>query len=322
VLSFFGLDVGSGFLLDPEELSLQVFDASTVERKMVPLEVLAETPVNLVSERIGVGVYAPTWTAPADGAVGEHVARWRYRFAGGVEQVVDEMFEVLTLAPFQRGPMYTSIAAVREHGLGVDSECNALSDPTIAALIIRASLRIERITGRVFEPRSVASQFDGSGTGVLRFSQPIVAFGGATVDSVGVAADDLHIYNRHLRGLAFPDDRDDPRVASDSRVFTAGRQNVTAYGVFGFTEPAPGSLWGTTPPAIAHAARLLVGKERDPLAATQAPVGPVMEERTRDQSVKYGASIADAFAANGWTGDPNIDQILVEYMRPPFMGVV
>lgn len=319
VLVFYGLDVMTGFLVDPEELTVEVFDVSSPEKWLDPVSVLAETPVT-TGDRLSVGRFAPSWAPASDGAVGEHVVRWRYRMADGDERVVDETFEVLAKQPFQLGPLYSSVAAFRAAGLDVDANACTSTDARILALLVLASRKIEQITQRFFEPRWVDERVDGSDSAVQRYGSPIIAIS-SIMDLEGTAwGGQLSVYNRHLCGLARPDDRNDPRVARVGGIFYEGAQNIRTAGVFGYTDPAPGSLWGVTPPAIAQVTRMLAARfDQNPTLAGTA--GPIAEERTRDQSVKYSSAGADAWATTSpWTGDAAIDSVLLEYLRPAFMG--
>ena len=103
-----------------------------------------------------------------------------------------------------------------------------------------------------------------------------------------------------------------------------GTQNVKINGIFGYTDP-DGTSWGKTPDAIAEACKMLVirnhAKLADPARDEWLRRSFITSERTRDQAI----SLADPSTrglATRFTGDPEIDQILAAYSRPPAMGAV
>ena len=148
------------------------------------------------------------------------------------------------------------------------------------------------------------------------------------------------IYNRHLtQGLLLPDDRDDPKLeffhGSDlggvrfepagalglaSLVWPRGQQNVMVRGVFGYTEP-DGSPTGSTPTLIRQVTKLLVMRDLPRLTDLDRREDAqrrwrLTSERTRDQAYTLEAlKLQGAF-----TGDPEIDNILVAFVRPADLG--
>jgi hypothetical protein len=90
--------------------------------------------------------------------------------------------------------------------------------------------------------------------------------------------------------------------------------------VFGYTEP-DGSPAGRTPEMIRHATKLLVMRDLPLLASTDQREDAqrrfrLTSERTRDQSYTL-----EALKLHGaFTGDPEIDNILVAFVRPPDLG--
>jgi hypothetical protein len=220
------------------------------------------------------------------------------------------------------------------------------TDARLQQLIARASRYIERVTGRFFEPRAQALRLNGTGGRVLPLGHPVIAIDEVFIDvgpySQGALAIDPSVYsisNRHLtQGLLLPDDRDHPKLeffhGSDvlgvrfeapglslsSFTWPRGAQNITVRGVFGYTEP-DGSPAGRTPELIRHVTKLLVMRElpllrdRDGREDAQRR-WRISSERTRDQ-----AYTLEALRLQGaFTGDPEIDQLLEAFMRPPDFG--
>jgi hypothetical protein len=216
-------------------------------------------------------------------------------------------------------------------------------DAKVESLILLAAEYIENFTGRWFEPRSRTFKLDGRGHAALFLHHPIISIASVTIEltpgtvnPLPVDLDDLSVYNRHVReGLTDPDDRNNPKIEffrsnEDLRratpgsvflVFPEGRQNVTVEGVFGFTDYDALDPQGKTPPLIAEVAkrlviRLLPLKVRQSLQGS----GAIWKMVTRDQRVEFGEPTRLAIQG-AFTGDPEIDQILARYRRPPHIGV-
>jgi hypothetical protein len=92
--------------------------------------------------------------------------------------------------------------------------------------------------------------------------------------------------------------------------------NVSVSGTWGYTE-ADGSASGRTPLAVRRACLLLVtrrlGLLGDASAQDAAHWWRVIEERTREQSIKFAPAEQSAAAL---VGDPEVDQLLRPYLRP------
>lgn len=317
------------------------------------LDVLAFDPNNTAA-----GFYAPRWVVPVDLPLGRYAIEWTYVLTlpssqafttfvtePALEGVVRKVFEVVAALPAARGaPQYSLVTDARDF-LGCGPEVN---DAALQRHIIRASRFVERATGRVFEARFAYRRFGGNGARRLHFGDPIVSVSSVGIDTqptqtgdLGVELDMLRIYNRHLsEGLLDPDDREDPRIEfvhSDdlegvrfvpfhgislrSLAFPFGVQNIHVRGVFGYTE-ADGSPWGETPDLIQHVTRLLVAREIHKLGTDEREDAQwrwrVKSEKARDVEI----DMTDPAALGGWTGNPEIDSILVSFTRPPRMGGV
>jgi hypothetical protein len=238
--------------------------------------------------------------------------------------------------------MYASVADLRAEGV-----TDAIADDArLEALLARASSYIERFTGRFFEPRELTHTLDGTGGRTLPLGHPIIRIDDVFIEASVFSPADLpvdpsvyRVYNRHLtQGLLLPDDRDDPRLefvhggdllgvrfeppglSLSSLVWPRGQQNVTVRGAFGYTEP-DGSPTGRTPELIRHVTKLLVMRELPRLADVDQREDAqrrwrITSERTRDQAYTLEAlRLTGAF-----TGDPEIDNVLVAFVRPPDLG--
>jgi hypothetical protein len=334
----------NGHLVDPVDLAFQVFRTATEEEQLAPVQVFpalagTEMPVNLVTDKLGTGRFSAVGWTPAD--KGSHFIRWYWTSeAGGVEQHVDVPFDVQGFAIDPSVPFYASVSMAREAGVAA---CDA-SDARVVAALRRASQFIDSITGRFFEPRYISSFYDGRGSTALLFTHPIIAVDEVKVTTRPVRPSDqaidkefLRVYNRHLSGMTSPDDRNNPRVElfsmtedwigvrpfSFSRlVFPKAQQNVSVSGVFGYTDP-DGSPFGRTPHDIEHVALLLMLRNIPGLLSQERQdailQGRLKSESTRDQSYELLTAKDLGLAAN-ITGDPEIDQVLARYMRPPTFG--
>lgn len=344
----------NGVLVDVAVLEFQVFDVSDPGKQQNPVQVYpamagARAPVDVANlcpagDKLSTGHFVARWTPPVDEAIGTHEIRWFFRLTlGSPEQSFREELEVLVEVAGFSGTGYAFVSDLRGEGVTVADA----SDARLQQLISLASRYVERITARFFEPRVQALTLDGTGGRTLPLGHPIIGVEGAFIDSSPFSPGDLpvdpsvfRVYNRHLtQGLLLPDDRDDPKLefihGSDlggvrfepvgalglaSLVWPRGQQNVTVRGVFGYTEP-DGSPTGRTPELIRHATKLLVMRQLPRLGDVDRREDAqrrwrLTGERTRDQSYTL-----EALRLHGaFTGDPEIDNILVAFVRPPDLG--
>ena len=252
------------------------------------------------------------YTAPASAQLGHHAVRWFVRAASG-ELHFETPFEVLVAPIDALQPGYCMLQDLRDEGFPSE----AVSDARLTRIIALASRTIERITGRFFEPRRQRIELDGRGSNDLLLDEPIIAIEKIELGSSGPVSG-ATVYNRHItQGLMLPDDRQNPRIRLG---FPCGARNVRVTGLFGYTEP-DGSPTGTTPLLIREACKRLVVREIPMLADAGRREDArqryrIVQERTREQSYTL-----DKLAHPGaLTGDPDIDDILVQFMRPADLG--
>jgi hypothetical protein len=343
----------NGVLVDVLSLEFQVFDVSTAQKRSRPLQVYPAEPgtravvdaAHLVpaGDKLSTGRFVARWTPPVDEAIGTHEIRWFFRLTPtSPEQSFREEFEVLVEVAGFSGMGYALVSDLRDEGVTVADA----SDARLERVIALASRYIERITARFFEPRAQTLALDGSGGRTLALGHPIIGVESVSIDTSPYSRGDLpidpsvlRVYNRHLtQGLLLPDDRDNPKIeflhGSDmlgvrfeapqislsSFVWPAGTQNITVRGVFGYTEP-DGSPTGRTPELIRHVTKLLVTRELPRIADLDRREDVqkrwrLTSERTRDQSYNL-----EALRLHGeFTGDPDIDNVLAAFVRPPDFG--
>jgi hypothetical protein len=302
----------------------------------------------VTANRLSTGRYAATW-APGSAAVGQYAVTWFFtRAIGALEESFSEEFE-LVLKPYV-GPNYCTVYDLRSEGLTTQ----AANDAKCQIAIVRASRYVDMFTGRGFGPTFKSIDVDGTGGRAVMFDEPIIG-----VDSINISfvtdftaqtlvapKDALVIYNRHLtQSLLHPDDRENPKMefvhGADlagvnyyesgtgyvlyQLMFPNGRQNVRVTGVWGYTDrnpsATPGAGPGVVPEMIREVAKMLVFRNLPSmLIRSQVGFNPgarVISESTRDQSVMFGSNL---MIKGAFTGDPEIDQILAAYCRPPQFG--
>lgn len=286
--------------------------------------------------RISLGHWVADWTVPDNELVGNHVITWFFKLtAASPEQTFTELFEVVPVVGSNIDGLYATVQDLYDEGV-------PSTKFTVAHLLGRieiASRMIDRFTGRWFYPRDLTIRLDGRDLDTIALAIPII-----DITAVEIAYDDsettlpfdldsLRIYNRHItQGLTDPDDRNDPRISiyypdSDQiRVspefgrFPRGRQNVIVSGTFGYTDP-DGSATGCTPALIKYATTRLTIRNSPKLAKAinNVTAGTIWKQQTRQQRVEYGEPSKMAIQG-AFTGDPEIDQIIVSYKRPIKLG--
>lgn len=242
---------------------------------------------------------------------------------------------------------YTTVAAVRTlEGLPAAPPAgDGPTDVQVQAAIDYASALIDMWCGQWFDARERTYLLDGTGESMLILPEaPIIAISSIKeLDELGnvvqtYAATSYIVYNRHLSGG--PDDRRLPRVEyrqagaypnmwanqrwiGGKMVWPLGQQNLRVHGWFGYRDFLISSITGMTPLAIERICRLLVLRYAWPtyshgdVAEEAMSRGRMQSERTRDQSWSvawpWDASTMGATGIGAWTGDPEIDRVLLTY---------
>lgn len=333
-------DFPAGTLQDVYSVAFEIFDS-------VYSVVQAKTALNTTTDRISKGRYAATW-APGSAVVGQYFVRWFYKAkSADAEKSFDQEFELVQL-PYTSSHYCTVYDLV---DMGLPSTVTAAE---AQRMIILGSKYAETYTGRgpfAFDPQFKTIEVDGSSARAILLGEPIVALEGVKMtivsafgqSNLSIISQALRIYNRHLTSnLTIPDDRQSPKVefihgddlngigsastnntASgyrlDTLVWPRGNKNAQFVGLFGYTE-WDGSFVGCTPIMLREIVKLLVFRnivERcgDDREARQRGYR-MTQENTRDQGFQYAQPWL-----KGWiTGDPEIDQLLLTFSRPPMFG--
>lgn len=326
----------TGWLSDPLAVSWQLFGPDGGQ--VWPAAAGTSEDLDLTASRVSSGHYCATWNSSA-AVVGRYTVRWSVTTASE-RRVFDQELEVVGQA--YSGAHYCTVADLRVEGL------TPARFPERAAqmLIVKASKYVERFTGRVFGAIAKTVRLDGTNARALLLNEPIVALDPTVLligDLVGepstLEPESLLVYNRHLsQGLLDPDDREAPKIefAGDGHLYCPGcaglgvrrwtqgiwpkgRQNVQVSGLFGFTE-VDGSWVGGIPELIREATKMLCFRTLDKMGSAgrddSMKRGRLLSEFTRDQGYTLQKSASSAVI----TGDPEIDNILVAFSRPPRFG--
>jgi len=205
--------------------------------------------------------------------------------------------------------VYGSVAQIRAEGVSVEQA----DDARVVEALATATSIIDRATGWFFEPRTLSFALDGRGTRSLLLPVPPIRIDSVTRFGVPLEPDDVEFEGAPVTA-AF----DEPRIMMVSGRFPRGEANVRIVGLFGYTEP-DGTDFGRTPRPIERAAVLLALRLL-PQLATDAGADArdrwrIIEEKTRDQSVKFLP-----FAEGAFTGDAEVDRLIRPYRRPSPLG--
>lgn len=251
---------------------------------------------------------------------------------------------------------YCSVQDLRDEGVP-ETGFGAKTDVYLEKVITRVSLMIDKYTGRFFEPRILTLTLDGTGRRALLFGDPIISITSIKIGSDFTLTeaqdlDNVRIYNRHLsENMTNPDDRENPKIEwaefdhrdesiailgeDAGKLFTPSRwpegtRNVQVVGVFGYTDYDVSDPEGITPVLIERAAVLMALRDMR-TAYTEASLREddlskwkVSKLKTRDQMIEYDkpSALGGMVGVGAFTGDPEIDRILLEYVRPPKYGAV
>lgn len=210
--------------------------------------------------------------------------------------------------------MYATVQDLRDEGVTAAQA----TDDRLTALIDEASGFIDRVTCWFFEPRALVYRLDGRGAPSIEPPAPPIRVDRLAVDETELSTDSEELV---VVGAPVQPCFDGPRLTlRQGRVFPRGQGNVEVEGLWGCTEP-DGTTEGRVPLAIRRACILLVLRWLTPLADEDTAGDArnrwrIIEERTRDQSYKLDR----VQQVGSITGDPEIDDILARYRRPPGLG--
>jgi hypothetical protein len=150
----------------------------------------------------------------------------------------------------------------------------------------------------------------------------------------------VRVFNRHLRGMPVPDDRENPHIGftvagriveltaagmfPGPRLFPLGRLNVFLFGAFGYTDPDPtGQIpEGITPKLVRHLTKLLVIRDILPEAQRAKKIAfREMHRIIQDHEGSTSVGLQQAWVKGGITMDPDIDRLLLRFRRGAAIAV-
>jgi hypothetical protein len=325
-------------MVDIAELKFDLYKVGFDKKSLVLSDIAVDVSDTPGSDRLGPGRYVAQLDVAAEHLLpGSHEVLWKYRVALGTPpKYAITQLEVLSDAAFYYGSMYCGYVP----SAILDRTYHAsISDLQVS--IDYASRYVESLTQRFFEPRysTYALTQIRSGPSLI-LDDPIIGIEKIEVDSgstiVGVLERTeldlsyVRVFNRHLRGMLSPDDREDPRIVyadyvsanyEEGGFFPQGSQNVFVTGVLGYTDHNNTPTGETPKPLLGAIVTIAQRRLLDPSGtdiSTQLP-GRIKEAKTRDQRVTFDTTGGGSFAT--LTGDPKLDEILLKYRRPPHVGL-
>jgi hypothetical protein len=326
-----------GIIDDPYSLAYAIYDLTSEDNFATPSEVVGRTDVDLDTEKLALGEFAPTWELDSDQATGLYQIRWFVKFTEDSTEVeYRQNFQVAAFAAGVWDYPLISVLDMRNEGF----TASTLSDSRVYQAVRMATRRIEQLTDNIFGARRMELKLDGDGSSVLNLPFPIIALESVVATFIGVTTTldvselGYKVYNRHLKGMLNPDDRKWPHIEvipkglpgyrynanweaslDDRWRFPKGPQNITVKGVFGYTDP-DGSPMGGVPDEIkwatARLAQRFLPKQSSPAVSELERAGQITSETTRDQSYSIGQKLQMSAPL---TGDPFLDEVLLRYRR-------
>lgn len=208
------------------------------------------------------------------------------------------------------GMAYCTIQDIREEGITVEQA----SDSKLYMLIELATSFIDGVTGQWFEPRPMELRLDGNDSEILLLPVFLISISVKGVRINGQAISDFRIYNRF-----WPDDRFNPQIYREAG-WPFGKQNIIIDGVWGFVEKE--GEGHRTPTLITQAAKRLVIRELPALGDVDAQDARQRVRIVQESTDGHQYSLARETRFTDYTGDPEIDEILIRYRLPAAIGSV
>lgn len=343
-------------VVDVVELEFRVLDISSALKRAFPVQIYPVGPpgtyqvvdpllADPAGVRLGVGHYFAPFTVPLDCDIGDHRIEWQFKLTTltPYEFFTEEFF--VTESAFLGADTYCGVGDIRAEGF---TDTVAFPDSRIEMLAQLSRRYIDKVCQRWFGARTFDDTnpllYDGNDARTLHLEVPIIRLDKLSIEHQGLLNPDIteidaaeyRVYNRHMTGLQYPDDRENPRIAfiqrrinevvssglyPAPRYFAMGRQNIHLEGVFGYTDP-DGSPFGIVPPLIAQVScRLII---RDLLLDADACAKLNVKNKWRiifDKEGTTSVRLHEIWLKGGFTGDSEIDNVLTMYRAPPRIGI-
>lgn len=222
---------------------------------------------------------------------------------------------------------YATLADARAEGVTTPQA----DDTRLQRLLDDATELIDTITGWWFAARSLTLSLDGSGAPHLHLPAPIVSLTSVTLCGTALTltagTGEVIVYGALTDPMS---ERRNPKLMRRSGSdryplkWPRGSKNIVIVGSFGMTDST-----GSAPPREIREVCLRLAIRSLSLltnAGGQAlrAAGDVVKETTDGHSYELAGAVAGAAGSwrrNGWTGDPDIDTVLMRWRAPISGGV-
>lgn len=328
----------AGVLADVFSIEFVIFDVSTETKRATPVQVYPGSG-RQDADSVGAqaGHYVASWTVPSGEVLGRHrVIFYVVNEDGDDERELTYDFDVLPKGFRWRGG-YALVSDLRDEGIAVAS----ISDRKAVDLLSFVKRQIDRWTGNFFEPLFETVTIQDTASQANWLDAPIL-----WLESVTINGEQIWRYRRFAEKVEDQAEVDvrvstdhDPNAGGSARLTMrvmlprystlleqpGGFLTVEATALFGLTDKSEDLDVGETPDAIRRAAIMLVQRQSGPLSDPEGNFDAqnayrVTDIRTRDQGITYGGAGGASGSAGAFSGDPTIDDLLLEFTAPPYVG--
>lgn len=314
---------------EPRNVHAISYEIVNNTNRLNPVVVVPET--SALPNYIEQGRYFGQWEIPPDQQEGSHFIRWRWQMAeDSMQQSVAIEFFVEQQRLISYDDFYLTPEDVWRHGVSR----RKYNREHIEERILLCQQYVEKITGQFFRGKNMVMKLDGNDTDMLLLPVPAISIEKIEFDT-GLYRYDYqddeqgweNIPMRHFQvySSVYPDERMYPRIKVNrsvstsiltrsiyTGVFPKGTQNVRLTGRFGFVEED-----GTTPLPILQAMMMLIVQNLHPFGSAMEKrrhrARRLLEETNDGHRYEMQRVISDL----DLSGDPEVDQILNKYLRPP-----
>lgn len=349
---FTAATAAAGVLVDAAALSFTVWD---VHCRTQPPEQIHSHTVDLDADALGVGRYAAAWTVPSTAPFGRYQIRWTATIdtLDPTDNITPYERTLTWSEDFEILPIVETV----EHRLALVSDLRdegvlaAMLDWRLLDALSTATAQVRAWLGREMMPVYKTVRLDTRGIATVILPEPACALEEVRFEDSGsvVSPEGYRVRARHLtESNATHPDRQAPSIeflgaeyfanvadyaAPGALPMTARRgawrsrrpQNAILKGIFGVTEP-DGSSVGRTPRNIRRAVVMLAARDVVPLGRAQQRFDAnnsfrVSQMRTREQTIAFEKQMGGPDAVAPFSGDPEIDRLLLPFLAPVSVSV-
>ncbi len=208
---------------------------------------------------------------------------------------------------------YITVEEAKAEILLLDEQ-DSISDLEIEAKLIFIQEYIEKLTRQFFNVRDLTLLIDSFGTRIIALPVPIISISKIEIDSTnGFIEQDLSkfiIFNSF-----YPDDRDYPKIERKDAFFPEGKKKIRVTGSFGFVNEDL-----QTPEPIKVVTKLLFLNWFKGVSTGKKNLRDGKTYFFKDE--KYEKRITESMSIGSLTGDPEIDNILIQYKRAEAISLI